>query len=85
MIQAVSSICSCITASTQNCIEETKAMTKTFELDYGMAQLDEVTGDISIRSKYIDIFILLVIKTSALDYNGERYLISIINCVIFRL
>jgi hypothetical protein len=25
------------------------------------------------------------IKTSALDYNGERYLSSIINCVIFRL
>jgi hypothetical protein len=28
---------------------------------------------------------LLAIKTSALDYNGERYLSSIINCVIFRL
>jgi hypothetical protein len=26
-----------------------------------------------------------LIKTSALDYNGERYLSSIINCVIFRL
>jgi hypothetical protein len=25
------------------------------------------------------------IKTSALDYNGERYLSSIINCVVFRL
>jgi hypothetical protein len=25
------------------------------------------------------------IKTSTLDYNGERYLSSIINCVIFRL
>jgi hypothetical protein len=27
----------------------------------------------------------ITIKTSALDYNGERYLSSIINCVIFRL
>jgi hypothetical protein len=25
------------------------------------------------------------IKTSTLDYNGDRYLSSIINCVIFRL
>jgi len=27
----------------------------------------------------------ITIKTSTLDYNGERYLSSIINCVIFRL
>jgi hypothetical protein len=28
---------------------------------------------------------ILAIKISALDYNGERYLSSIMNCVIFRL
>jgi hypothetical protein len=27
----------------------------------------------------------ITIKTSTLDYNGESYLSSIINCVIFRL
>jgi hypothetical protein len=27
----------------------------------------------------------ITIKTSTLDYNGDRYLSSIINCVIFRL
>jgi hypothetical protein len=27
----------------------------------------------------------ITIKTSTLDYNGERYLSYIINCVIFRL
>jgi hypothetical protein len=33
----------------------------------------------------IYIYNITTIKTSALDYNGERYLSSIINCVIFRL
>ena len=27
----------------------------------------------------------ITVKTSTLDYNGDRYLSSIINCVIFRL
>jgi hypothetical protein len=34
---------------------------------------------------YDDIQGWQAIKTSALDYNGEGYLSSIINCVIFRL
>jgi hypothetical protein len=42
------------------------------------------TSDISIL--LYNIYIQMsTIKTSILDYNGERYLSSIINCVILRL
>jgi hypothetical protein len=48
---------------------------------------EEIIGcDVVIQQDNIStIYESIFIKTSALDYNGERYLSSIINCVIFRL
>jgi hypothetical protein len=47
-----------------------------------------LTGNLSSRGsdkKKEEQALTKTIKTSKLDYNGERYLSSIINCVIFRL
>jgi hypothetical protein len=41
---------------------------------------DSYFDELFVKQRYFK-----CIKTSTLDYNGDRYLSSIINCVIFRL
>jgi hypothetical protein len=67
-----------------------KFFTELLALMYGGANGGIGGRDMKLMSyntdgRHLTLASLETIKTSALDYNGERYLSSIIKCVIFRL
>jgi hypothetical protein len=65
----------------------------TGQIDEATLSIQEIDKSTTVIANYTDaankskneFTTIVTIKTSTLDYNGERYLSSIINCVIFRL